>query len=468
MNLGEFIIKIGTEGDTKALDAAIKKMTEAEKKTRRQIKLMQDLAKATSDEEKELIKKNAAQQDEIDSLREAKTEHDSLNSAMQKNIMTSIKFVGAIGATVTVLDRLGNSLLKSNQMYITFEKQSNISISRLNRMAGLARLSGTNLSPEQVAGDIQSLQHKIFRFERFGENAKTFGMLGLNPKGMDSDKLILSLRNSLKKYSGRVKSEILQELGLSQEWLNVLDLSDEQFKDYLKTSKELQLTEKERKQLAKYTFQQQKNNMRWELAKQKLLIAVMPLVQQIMDVTSKAALTFSKLLEQNPGWLKVFRDILFLLAGNSIIKSINALTKLLAGGIFGTLAGLGGKGLLGKSGLAGVSRLAKQKGLGAAGGILAKRGAGMLGGLAGGPIGAVFSIAMGIWTIVDLIKIFTNKQDEDRDDITPDPDEGSPRYQYSNYKSNMTNNFFNNPQPAKEAIEQLSYYYNLTIAEQNR
>lgn len=472
MNLGEFIIKIGTKGDTKALDDAIKKMSEAEKKTRKQIKLMQDLAKATSDQEKELIKKNAAQQDELEGLKQVKTEQEALNASMKKNIMTSIKFIGAIGATVTMLDRLGNSLLKSNQMYITFEKQSNISISRLNRMAGLAQLSGTNLSPEQVAGDIQSLQHKIFRFERFGENAKTFGMLGLNPRGMDSDKLILSLRRSLKRYSGRVKSEILQELGLSQEWLNVLNLSDEQFKDYLKTANELQLSEKERKQLAKYTFQQQKNNMRWELAKQKLLISIMPMVQQIMEVVSKAALAFSKFLDKNPSWLKIFRDILLLLAGNSIIKTIKALSKLLAGGIFGTIAGAGaktgGKALLGKTGLLGLSKLASKKGIGAVGGVLAKRGAGMLGGLAGGPLGVIFSIAMGIWTIVDLFKLFTNKQDEEKQDLTPDPDEGSPRYQYSNVRSNMTNNFFNNPQPAKEAIQQLSNYHSLILAEQFR
>ena len=127
MNLGEFIIKIGTQGDTKALDEAIKKMSEAEKKTRKQIKLMQDLAKATSDEEKALIQKNAAQQDELESLKAAKAEHDALNSSVQKNIMSALKFVGAIGATVTMLDRMGNSLLKSNQQYITFEKQSGIS-----------------------------------------------------------------------------------------------------------------------------------------------------------------------------------------------------------------------------------------------------------------------------------------------------------------------------------------------------
>ena len=32
MNIGEFIIKIGTQGDTKALNDAVNKMTEAEKK----------------------------------------------------------------------------------------------------------------------------------------------------------------------------------------------------------------------------------------------------------------------------------------------------------------------------------------------------------------------------------------------------------------------------------------------------
>lgn len=473
MNLGEFIIKIGTQGDTKKLDETIKKLTEAEKKTRRQIKVLQDLSKATNDQEKALIRKNAAQQDELDNLKAVKSEQDSLNASMQKSIGTALKMVGAIGATVTMLDRLGNSLLKSNQMYITFERQSGISISRLNRMAGIAQLSGMGLSPDQVAGDIQSLQHKIFRFERFGEGARTFGMLGINPRGMDSDKLILSLRGSLKKYSGRVKSEILQELGLSQEWLNVLELSDEQFKDYLKTSTQLQLTEKERKQLAKYTAKQQMNNMRWELAKQRLLLSIMPAVQKIMDITSKIALQVANVLEQNPKWLYVLRDILLLLAGNAVIRTLNAFTKLLSGGILGslfgaTVAGTATKGLLGKTAGRGLMRLASKKGIGAATGIIAKRGAAALGGLAGGPVGAIFSIAMGIWTIVDLFKLFMGNKEEDRQELTPDPDEGGNRYQYHNVKSNLTNNFYNNPQPTEQAIRELANMHNLILAEQYR
>ena len=60
---------------------------------------------------------------------------------------------------------------------------------------------------------------------------------------------------------------------------------------------------------------------------------------------TQVSLAFSKFLDKNPAWLKIFRDILLLLAGNSIIKTISALSKLLAGGIFSAIAGAGAKKL---------------------------------------------------------------------------------------------------------------------------
>ena len=428
MNLGEFIIKIGTQGDTKALDEAIKKMEEAEKKTRKQIKLKQDLAKATTEEEKALIKKNAAQQDELDKLKDVKIQQSALQNSMQKTISTSLRMIGVISGTVIALDRLGNSLLKANQMYITFERQTDMSITRLNKMAGLARLSGMNLSPEQVAGDLQSLQQRIYRLGMTGEGSGIFAQLGMNPMGMGSDQFITALRQRTRGMSGQSKSYILSELGLSQEWLNVLELTNKEFSDYLKQSQKLQLTEKERKQLAQFTQKQQMNNMRWELAKQKLLISVMPFIQQIMEVTSKIALKVSDIMEKNPKWLYVAKDILLLLAGGAVFRTISTISSLFKG--LGALAG----------GVA-VKNIAK-KGIGAG-----------LAGLAGGPIGAVFSIAMGIWTIVDIFKAFTSKQDEE--EPIPEPTDTSERYQYRNVNSNMTNNFFNNPAPQQAIINEL-------------
>ena len=450
MNLGEFIIKIGTQGDTKALDEAIKKMSEAEKKTRKQIKMMQDLAKATSDEEKALIQKNAAQQDELEGLKAAKAEHDALNSSVQKNIMSALKFIGVIGATVTMLDRMGNSLLKSNQQYITFEKQSGISIGRLNRMAGLAQLSGMNLSPEQVMGDLQSLQQKFYEFG-LGKGTGIFAQMGINPLGMKADDFMPVLRQRLKGESAATKSYILSSLGLSQEWLNVIDLSDEKFKEYLKTSKELQLTEKERKQLAEYTAQQQKNNMKWELAKQKLLISIMPMVQKIMDVVSEVAVKVANMLEKKPAWLNLVKDILLILAGGKVLKALSGLTPLVTG-LFGGM---------GKT-MGALGRVAGRKGLKTALGMAGKR---LLGGLAGfgfGPVvGAVFTIASGILFVKDIYDLIAEwfgkkDQEENMDAISPDPDEGGQRYNYNNVNAAMTNNFFNNPQPVSETINQLN------------
>lgn len=488
MNIGEFIIKIGTQGDTKELDKAIKKLAEAEKKTRRQIKLMRDLAKATSEEEKELIKKNAAQQEEIEGFKAAKEENDALTSSMQKGMSTALKMVAAISGAVIALDRMGNSLLKSNQAYVTFNAATDISIGRLTKMVGLAKLTNMNMTAEQVASDIEALQSKIFNLERFGKEAQTFGMLNINPRGMRADQVILMLRKSLQGYSGQIKSQYLSQLGLSQEWLTVLNLTNKEFAEYLDTANKLQLTEEERKQLAKYTAAQQKNNMRWELARQKLLIAVMPMVQKIMDAMSKAALWISDILEKNPPWLTILRDILIMFTGAKIlstIKAINEMTKTLKElGIVGLLTGgakagtktaakAGAGGLLGFFGFKGLSKIFGKTAAKAGARIAAGQGVAAGAGAASGGAGyAIVNTALGVWALYDIVSAlwswWQNKENEEEENLTPDPDSQSTRYAYHNVNANMTNNFFNNPVPAREAISQLYNVQALLLAEQNR
>ena len=68
MKLGELFIQLGVKGSTKELDKTIKQLEEAEKKSSRLIKYRKDLAKASSEEEKALIKKNFAQKTELEKL----------------------------------------------------------------------------------------------------------------------------------------------------------------------------------------------------------------------------------------------------------------------------------------------------------------------------------------------------------------------------------------------------------------
>lgn len=468
MKLGELFINLGVQGDTKKLKEALKDMQEAEKKTARLIAKEKALSEATTDEQKALIKKNFALKEEIEETQKLITANEEHERRIKGTIGATMKMIGVITAGVIALDRMGNSLIKNNQAYITFNQQTGLSINRLNRMSTLAQLSGAGMSAEQVMGDLQGLQQRIFELGLTGQGSQAFAMLGFNPMGMKSDQVIMALRQRLRGLSAEQKSYFLNQLGLSQEWLNVINLSDEKFKDYLKTSKELTLSDKERNKLAKYNELQQKNNMRWELAKQKLLITILPVVQRIMEFSSKIALNFANWFEQNPKWLNVFRDILVLMAGGSVIRTIRAFSSLLSGGLIGTLLGAGAGAKVGaKAGgglLAGfLGKQVAKKGLLAGGGLLAGSVA------SGGILPVLIGIAGVLWTIWDVINAFFNKEEEkdEQEDLLSDIDTGG-RYVYHNVNANMTNNFNGVERPTQVAMNEFRIAYERLTASTSR
>ena len=133
MKLGEFFIQLGVKGDTKELDKTIKQLEEAEKQSSRLIKYRKDLAKATTEQEKALIKKNFA--DKI-GLENAKKQKGAL--VEQRNaIMGVVKGLGAfaIGAVIAykAVDRMVNSLAVANSRMIAFQRQTGISFASLNK-----------------------------------------------------------------------------------------------------------------------------------------------------------------------------------------------------------------------------------------------------------------------------------------------------------------------------------------------
>lgn len=468
MKLGELFISLGVQGDTKKLKEAAKDMQDAERKITRLLAKRKALEKATSDEEKALIEEKFALQDEIEETQKLITAKEEQERQTKSSILTTAKLVGGIKLALIAFDRLGNSLIKNNQAYMTFNQQTGLSINRLNRMSTLAQLSGAGMSPEQVMGDLQGIQQKIFELGMTGQGSQTFAMLGMNPMGMKPDQFILALRQRLKGLNGEQKSFFLNQLGLSQEWLNVINLSDEKFRDYLKTSKELQLSDKERAKLAAYTELQQKNNMRWELAKQRILITILPMIQQIMEFSSKIALNFANWFEKNPKWLNVFRDVLLLMTGSSIIKTINAFRALLGGGIIGSLLGGGAKATTKASGglFAGLmnSKWVKKGLAGFLGKQALKKGAlagiGAAGVASGGVIPLILGIVGILWTIYDVVRAFFHKEEEkdEQEDLTDTVDTGG-RYVYHNVNANMTNNFNNVDRPTETAMNEFRLAY---------
>ena len=474
MKLGEFFIKLGVKGDVKKLDEAIRKMeaAKAQDKMRLQFKekivrINKLISKATKQEHVDRLKNIKAQLTEnyANDLKLRKMKEQRKELLNQKNgwgnlVKGAMKYSAVIAGAIGLMDRLGNSVLKANQNYMNFSRQTGISIRDLNKMIGLARLSGMNLPAEQVIGDITNLQQKIFRLSRFGEGSGIFAQLGMNPIGLDADKFIDSLRQRFKSIADpAAKTYVLDSLGLSREWLNVLELSDKEYQDIVVQSRKLQLSEKERKELAKYTLIQQKNNAQWELAKQKAIMAFLPLITQVTEKASGLALKISELLG-NDKIVAVARDFAFLL-GIAALHSARIAKNLIGAAIGGIGANLGiGKAAatagtaigFGSLGGKAVAKAGARAGLGI--GAKALAGAGSI----ATPLGWLLLATTAV-DIYNLIKTWWSDEENKTGEESDLPLPEMPQYAQS-VSSSMVNNFYNNPAPQQQITDELSAYVN--------
>ena len=458
MKLGELFIELGITGDIKPLKKALSGMDAANIKSKLLTKYLKDLKNATTAEEKALVKQNFAQK--INTLNAVE------NTKAVMGLLGQMTKIGAVvTAAVVALDRLGNSLLKSNQLFVNFEKQTGLSINRLNKLAGVAKLSGMGLSVEQVANDLTNLEQRIFKLGLTGEGSGIFAQLGMNPMGMKSDQFINALRYRIRGLSEVQQTYVVDQLGLSREWLNVLNLSDKEYRELQKEAEKLQLNEAERKELAKYTALQQKNNMRWELAKQRLLKTTMPIIIKIMDITSKIADSVTKALgdEKIRTVLKDAALFMTIMAAQATIFS--GMLKPIIKGLLSlfSLKGIG-KGAAGLLGMFGIGAAAKTGGgllgFGAKKALIGAIGKGATAGLlrAAGFAIPFANVLMVLWLLYDIIKAFFDKEEQkEQEEDTPSPfDTDAWKYSYQNINTNMTNHFHNNPVPQQDIVNNLN------------
>lgn len=238
MKLGELFVELGTKGNTKELEKTLKQLKEAEKEVAAQIKLNKDLAKATSDEEKALIKKNYAQKQEIAATEKVINKNKERNKTIVEGIKGFTRLIGTISLAIGVLDRFANASAKSNQNILTLSQNSGIDVNTINKYASAARGLNYNVSQEAVAQSFAGLSENLRRL-RTGEDTSTIpGALGLLPAvggrsfnayGMNATQFMEALRDALKGVSDEWASDILGRLGISTDLLPMLRMSAQEF-----------------------------------------------------------------------------------------------------------------------------------------------------------------------------------------------------------------------------------------------
>ena len=334
MKLADFFIQLGVKGDTKELDKTIKQLEEAEKQSSRLIKYRKDLAKATNEQEKALIKKNFA--DKV-SLENAKKQKGALIE--QKNaLMGVVKGLGAfaIGAVIAykAVDRMVNSLAVANSRMIAFQRQTGISFASLNKYASASASVNFNATPEQMANTMQTLAGNLYDIRMGRGDISPYQELAFvggkpfNPMGMSVEQLIESVREAIKGVGDVQATNLITRMGFSPDDLLMLRMTREEFEKI----NDLFLSPREREQMNAYSLQVKKMRLEFQLMKDRALLAIIPAFIKITNVVKNFGTVWGKVLTDFTEFLNKSFSIndglkLLALSFAVILKAVSPLTR---------------------------------------------------------------------------------------------------------------------------------------------
>ena len=216
---------------------------------------------------------------------------------------------GVVVATTVKLDKMVMSLAKANQFYLNFAQQTNTGIGTLNKYAGVAMLSNMNMSAEQVANSLQTIDSKLAEIRLTGQGAAEFQMLGISPWGKNSGDIIEDLRGKIAGLDNATASNLIQKMGLTPEWLGILRMSSDEFQKLTQSAREFQLNPSQLKEMNALGLEIRQMQMRLEYLKQRILIAIGPLLIKMTKPLAKFVEQLDHIVEAGAKGLSVISQI---------------------------------------------------------------------------------------------------------------------------------------------------------------
>lgn len=337
MNLGELFIELGVVGDVKPLKEALKTMRQAQtvanrdlKLNKLKLKLIKDVSNATSKQQKSLIasnyvaeRRNLLQEEDIEHTQDAIKGKENLARSIGSAITKLTAFSAAVIGTITIIDRMINSLLKANQAYVNFNRQTGLSIDNLNKYASAGALVDFNLSPQSVANSIQSLESNLAQIRLGQGNIMPFQLLGINPVGQDAFGVLEQLRNSIQGISDIDATNIIQQMGLSPEFISILRLSREEFEQL---QDEVFLNSASRQAMNQYSRDLRKVQLQFALLRDKALVKILPLFVKLMERLEESVEIWARLTSNILKFVDASEKMQIVLKGiGKVLLSIMAL-----------------------------------------------------------------------------------------------------------------------------------------------
>jgi hypothetical protein len=152
--------------------------------------------------------------------------------SLSRNILA---LVGVSSLSLYGLKQIVDSAVEGAAAFQQFTTQTGLSQKALQQWQSVAVQTSLNLKPEAVQSGIMAFQKQLTQMQVFGTgDAQAFNALGISPLRSALENLD-AIRQNIGQYSKPVQASLLERIGLSGDWIPVLELAADKFNTF-KTS----------------------------------------------------------------------------------------------------------------------------------------------------------------------------------------------------------------------------------------
>jgi hypothetical protein len=147
---------------------------------------------------------------------------DGLKTSM---IITTAKVSGALWA----IDAFVSGSIRSSAALANFNNQTELSTQKLQKWQAVAQMTNLAASAEEVLGSIKAVQDNLTQISLGGGNRTPFVLLGIDTQGKDAFDVLEQVRTRIKGLNRNTALNLLQQMGISPNMLETLQLTREEF-----------------------------------------------------------------------------------------------------------------------------------------------------------------------------------------------------------------------------------------------
>lgn len=176
------------------------------------------------------VKADTATLDKVNkSVKNLNTGLSNLTNVFVAGVRGIVELQAAVIGVSYAIDRFVEGTIRGAVSLQNLNIQTGLSIDKLQQWESAGQLSNLATSADQIGESIANLQRNLASISLGQGNISPFNLLGIDVIGKDAFQVLEQLRQRIKGLNPAVATNLISQMGLSPDFLNVLELSDKKF-----------------------------------------------------------------------------------------------------------------------------------------------------------------------------------------------------------------------------------------------